>query len=377
VLTGQKSAGGDNVKKIVRLTALAGVAALALAACGEAPSESPGGNATATSGGEQTQGTDFLGCMVTDSGGIDDRSFNASAWKGLEDAKKDLGIQAKYVESNAETDFVPNVQQMVADDCGIIVTVGFLLGDATAEAAKASPDEHFAIVDFAYDEPIDNVKPLIFDTAQASYLAGYLAAGMTKTGKVATFGGINIPTVSIFMDGFVDGVAKYNEAHGKDVKVLGWDKAKQNGSFTGDFNNQANGQNLTNQFISQGADIVMPVAGPVGLGAAKAAEEAGDVNIIWVDSDGFESASQYGKLFLTSVVKDIDVAVLDATKQTVDGKYSADAYVGTLDNKGVSIAPYHDFEDKVPADLKKEIDDLRQQIIDGKIKVDSPSSPKS
>jgi basic membrane protein A len=360
------------VKKLLRATALAGVTALALAACGDAPTESGSGS---TDGGAQA--SDFQACMVTDSGGIDDRSFNASGWKGLQDAESELGIKAKYVESNTETDFGPNVQQMVSDDCGIIVTVGFLLGDATAEAAKANAEEKFAIVDFAYDEPIDNVKPLVFDTAQASFLAGYLAAGMTKTGKVATFGGINIPTVSIFMDGFADGVAKYNEAKGKDVQVLGWDKEAQNGSFTGDFQNQANGQQLTNNFIQQGADIVMPVAGPVGLGAAAAAQEAGDVKIIWVDSDGYESASQFGSLFLTSVVKRIDNAVLDATKQTVDGKYSAEPYVGTLENEGVGLAPYHDFDGEVPQELKDEIDALKEQIISGELTVESPSSPKS
>jgi basic membrane protein A len=217
----------------------------------------------------------------------------------------------------------------------------------------------------------------VFDTAQASFLAGYLAAGMTETGRVATFGGINIPTVSIFMDGFYDGVMYHNEQKGTQVEVLGWDKDSQNGSFTGDFQNQANGQNLTNTFIQQGADIVMPVAGPVGLGAAAAAQEAGNVKIIWVDTDGYESASQYGPLFLTSVVKRIDNAVLDATRMAVDEEFSADPYVGTLENEGVGIAEFHDFEDEVPDELKTELEDLRQQIIDGELTVESPSSPQS
>ncbi|MFP5334780.1 MAG: BMP family protein [Actinomycetes bacterium] len=363
------------MKKFVRATALAGAVALVLAACGEAPEEEAGGGETG--GGGETQATDFQGCMVTDSGGVDDRSFNASAWAGLQQAESDLGISAKYVESNTETDFTPNVQQMVADDCGIIITVGFLLGDATKEAAEANPEEKFAIVDFGYDEPIENVKPLIFDTAQASFLAGYLAAGMTETGTVATFGGINIPTVSIFMDGFVDGVEHHNETKGTDVTVLGWDKEAQNGSFTGDFQNQANGQNLTNNFIQQGADIILPVAGPVGLGAAAAAQEAGDVKIIWVDSDGFESASQYGSLFLTSVLKQINNAVFTATEEAAGGEYSNEPYVGTLENEGVGLAPFHDFEDEVPEELKAELDELRQQIIDGEVTVESPSSPQS
>ena len=365
------------MKKIVRMTALAGAVALALTACGDAPEEEPTTEEPGAAEETEAAASDFQACMVTDSGGVDDRSFNASAWAGLEQAQEELGIEAKYVESQTETDFVPNVQQMVSDDCGIIVTVGFLLGDATAEAAEANPEEQFAIVDFAYDEPIENVKPLVFDTAQASFLAGYLAAGMTETGTVATFGGINIPTVSIFMDGFAQGVEHHNEAKGTDVQVLGWDPEAQNGSFTGDFQNQANGQNLTNTFIQQGADIVMPVAGPVGLGAAAAAEEAGNVKIIWVDTDGYESASQYGSLFLTSVVKEIDNAVLTSTQEAVDESFSNEPYVGTLENEGVSIAPYHDFEDEVPEELKTEIEELRQQIIDGEVTVESPSSPQS
>lgn len=360
------------MNKKLRLAAVVGAVALVAAACGEEPEDEED-----TTAGETTAAApDFLGCMVTDAGGVDDRSFNASAWQGLQTAESDLGIEVKFVESNAETDYAPNVNQMVSDDCGIIVTVGFLLGDATAEAAAANVEEQFAIVDFSYEQPIENVKPLIFDTAQAAFLAGYLAAGVTETGTVATFGGINIPTVSIFMDGFSDGIDNYNEAKGTDVQLLGWDKEAQDGSFTGDFQNQANGQNLTNTFIQQGADIILPVAGPVGLGAAAAAEEAGNVKVIWVDSDGFESASQYAPLFLTSVVKRIDNAVLDATTQAVEGSFSADPYVGTLENDGVGIAPYHDFEDEVPDELKQEIDDLRQQIIDGSLTVESPSSPQ-
>jgi basic membrane protein A len=360
------------VNKKLRLAAVVGAVALVAAACGEEPEDEED-----TTAGETTAAApDFLGCMVTDAGGVDDRSFNASAWQGLQTAESDLGIEVKFVESNAETDYAPNVNQMVSDDCGIIVTVGFLLGDATAEAAAANVEEQFAIVDFSYEQPIENVKPLIFDTAQAAFLAGYLAAGVTETGTVATFGGINIPTVSIFMDGFSDGIDLYNEAKGTDVQLLGWDKEAQDGSFTGDFQNQANGQNLTNTFIQQGADIILPVAGPVGLGAAAAAEEAGNVKVIWVDSDGFESASQYAPLFLTSVVKRIDNAVLDATTQAVEGSFSAEPYVGTLENDGVGIAPYHDFEDEVPDELKQEIDDLRQQIIDGSLTVESPSSPQ-
>ena len=362
------------MNKTIRLTALGVAAAAMLAACGNAPDDDNGSTTNTSAGGSTPSASatsDFQACMVTDSGGIDDRSFNANGWKGLEDAESQLGIQAKYVESNADTDYAPNVQQMVDDTCGIIVTVGFLLGDATKAAAEANPDENFAIVDYSYDPPVSNIKPLTFDTAQAAFLAGYVAAATTKSGKVATFGGIQIPTVTIFMDGFLEGINYYNDQKSANVELLGWDG--KNGSFTGDFQDQNKGQQLTQNFIDQGADIVLPVAGPVGLGAAAAAQATdGAVNLIWVDTDGYESAPDFKGLFITSVIKRIDNAVLDATQSAVDGDFTGDPYVGTLENEGVAIAPFHDFESKVPAGLQDEIDTIQASIISGDIEVTSP-----
>jgi len=364
------------VRVTLRSAALLGAAALVVAACGSAPEEETDSAAQATDDAA-TEEVDFQACMVSDSGGIDDRSFNASAWQGLQDAESELGIASKFVESQADTDYAPNINSLLQEDCGLIVTVGFLMGDATTEAATANPDQPFAIVDSGPDEPIDNLKPLLFDTAQAAYLAGYLAAGMTQTGTVATFGGIPIPPVTVFMDGFVDGVAKHNEDKGTDVQVLGWDKESQNGSFTGDFEDQNKGKQVTANFIQQGADIILPVAGPVGLGAAAAAQEADGVNLIWVDSDGYESAPDFSELFISSVLKRVDSATFAATEEALSGDFSNDVYVGTLENEGVGLAPYHDFEDAVPDELKAEIEALQEAIISGEITVESPASPQA
>ncbi len=361
------------MKKMMRMAAVAGAIALVTTACGSAPEEEE----AATSPDAGAEQADFTACMVSDAGGIDDRSFNASAWRGLQDAESELGVTPKFVESKADTDYAPNINSLVQQDCGVIVTVGFLMGDATTEAATANVDERFAIVDSAPEEPLDNLKPLLFDTAQAAYLAGYLAAGMTESGTVATFGGIPIPPVTVFMDGFVDGVAKYNEDKDGDVKVLGWDKDKQDGSFTGDFDDQNKGKQVTNNFIQNGADIIFPVAGPVGLGAAAAADQAGDVSMIWVDSDGYETAPDYADLFITSVLKQIDAATFAVTEEALDGSFSNETYVGTLENEGVGLAPYHDYEDEVPDELKAEVDALKEQIISGEIVVESPASPSA
>ncbi|WP_253182773.1 BMP family ABC transporter substrate-binding protein [Arthrobacter sp. SW1] len=350
--------------------ATAGAAALLLSGCGAAPEAGSGGPTT----------SDYLACIVSDSGGFDDQSFNQSSYEGLKKAEKDLGIQLKSAESKANSDFETNLNGMMSAGCKLTVTVGFLLGDATKKAATDNKDSHFAIVDFSYKEPIANVKPVIYDTAQAAYLAGYAAAATSKTGKVGTFGGIKIPTVTIFMDGFYDGVQAYNKAKGKNVQVVGWDKASQNGSFTGDFEKQDTGKQVTKNLLDQGADIVMPVAGPVGKGAGAALKEAKaagkDVKLIWVDSDGYLTAPEYKDLMLTSVVKQMGEAVEAIVKDDKDGKFSNEPYVGTLANDGVAIAPFHDFDSAVSAETKSELDALKADIISGKLKVESVNSPK-
>src|SRR5438046_475144 len=362
---------------------------LALAACGSSTSSagSPGGSGSATASAPAGSGsaaagsgTKTLGCMVTDTGGIDDRSFNASSWAGMQAAAQaNPNVSVKYLQSTTQADYVPNINTFISQKCNIIVTVGFLMGDNTQTAAKAHPDQKFAIVDFSYNPALPNVDALLFNTAQDGFLGGYLAAGMSKTGKVATFGGQKLPTVTIYMDGFADGVQYYNSKHGKNVQVLGWNEKTQNGSFTGDFTNQTKGQSVTQTFISEGADIIFPVAGNVGLGAAKAVQDADNqagsqkVNMMWVDTDGCVSAAQYCKYFITSVQKGIVTAVKNAVTSTADGSFKGGNYIGTLQNGGVALAPFHDFDSKVPASLKSELAQLKAGIVNGSIKVATKS----
>ena len=261
--------------------------------------------------------------MVTDTGGINDKSFNQSAWQGMQEAAAaNPNITVKYLQSTTQSDYVPNINTFLGEKCGIIVTVGFLMGAATETAAKANPTQNFAIVDCSYASQCltgakeSNIDQLVFNTVQDGFLGGYLAAGMTKTGKVATFGGEDFGTVTIYMDGYWDGVQYYNKQHHTNVQVLGWNEQTQKGEFTGDFTNQTKGQTVTQTFISEGADVIFPVAGNVGLGAAKAVQDAdsagGKVNMMWVDTDGCVSAAQYCKYFITSVTKGIQTAVKNA-----------------------------------------------------------------
>jgi basic membrane protein A len=322
-----------------------------------------------------THAGSFAACMVTDTGGIDDRSFNASSYQGLLLAhKEDPSITTQYLQSTTQSDYVPNINALIAKKCGIIVTVGFLMGGATQAAAKKHPTQHFAIVDYPDTGPVlSNEKGLEFNTAQSGFLGGYLAAGMTKSGTVATFGGEKLPTVTIYMDGYYDGVQYYNQKHGKSVKVLGWNEKTQKGSFTGDFTDETKGQNLTNTFIQEGADIIFPVAGNVGLGAAAAAKQSGTADLLWVDTDGCISAPQYCSIFISSVEKGIQVAVANVTVNAAKGTFKGGNYIGTLANNGVGIAPFHQFASKVPATLQSELKQVRAGIVSGAIKVASPA----
>lgn len=369
------------------MSAVAATAALALVACGSAPEqtpEAPAADPTTEAAGEETEeeepappaeAVDYTGCMVSDAGGWDDQSFNQTSYAGLQRAADELGIQMNDIESNAEDEFGPNVEAMIQQNCDQIIGVGFMLGEAVRGAAEANPDIHFALVDDGFgDEPAANGKALIFNTAEAAYLAGYLAAGMTETGTVATFGGLLIPSVNIFMDGFEDGINRYNDDHGTSVQLLGWSKDAQDGSSSGGFDDIAQGQTLTEGFIAQGADIIMPVAGPVGLGAISAAKAAGDVKVIWVDTDGYFSTND-GDVILTSVLKKMDEAVFESLKEGLEGTFSNEPYIGTLENEGVDIAPYHDFDSEVPQELKDEINALRQAIISGEIVVETVNAP--
>lgn len=351
------------MRRSVRFGVALVAASVALAGCAPAP-EADDDDATAD------------GCvrMVTNSGGLEDRSFNQSSWEGLQQAEEEYGVEAEALVSTSETDLAPNVQQAVDSGCGLIVTVGYELADATLDQAGRNPDLAFAIVDESVEA--DNVKPVVFDTAQASYLAGYLAAGVTKTGVVATFGGGNQPPVTLFMDGFVDGVARYNEVHGTDVRALGWNKESQEGSFTGDFEDINKGKVLTEGFIDQGADVILPVAGQVGEGAAAAAVERDGVSIIWVDSDGYETLpAEFRPVLLTSVLKNTQQAMVDIVGEVQDETFDNEPYVGTLENGGVDLAPYHDLESLVPPELQGELEGIRQAIIAGELVVESPSTP--
>jgi basic membrane protein A len=347
--------------------ALIAGSALVLAGCAAAPEDD---------GDDVPVESDLVPCMVSDAGGFDDKSFNQLGFEGITKAADELGVEIHTVESAAETDFAPNIQSLIDQQCNLIVTVGFALSAATVEAALANPDVNFVIIDDAADNDFNgetdapNIKPVLFDTAQAAYLAGYLSAGVSETGVIGTFGGMNFPTVSIFMDGFKQGAEHYNEVEGTSVSVLGWDGT--DGSFTGGFAAGTEAQTTAQALIDQNVDVLLPVGGPIYQSAAAAIRDAGrEIALLGVDADVYETDPTVGDLLLTSIRKGIDVATYDAVLAAGKGEFDATPYVGTLENGGVGIADYHDWASKVPAELDAAVQELKAAIISGEVKVSS------
>ena len=349
-----------------RLVPLALVSVLALAACAEPPQDEVT-SSTTTTAGSSAPAADALPCLATDVGGVNDKSFSQSANEGLLEGAQALGLESIVIEARSANDYAPNIASLVDQQCTLIVSVGFLQADATRENAEANPDIDFTTVD---DDSVKlpNVRPITFDSAQPSFLAGYLAASHSTTGKVGTFGGAQIPPVTAFMDGFALGVEYYNEKHGTDVEVVGWDPVTQVGVFTGNFVAGPEAKSAAQGILDQDVDVIFAVGGPIFQSAGEAIKDANrEVAMVGVDVDLYDTAPDYQHLFITSVLRRVSEGVKDSIDQHVDGTFSDAPYVGTLENGGVDIAPFHDFEDRIPAEIVAELDEVRAGIIDGSI----------
>ena len=354
-------------KRTTAAAAVALMASAALAACGDAPDEDS----------NASEKSDFLPCILSDAGGFDDKSFNQLSYEGVQEAAEELGSEFKQFESKNENDYAPALEQFVAQGCDAIVTVGFALSAATVESAKANPDIEYILIDDAADNDFDgnkdaeNIKPILYDTAQAAFLAGYAAADYTKTGVVGTYGGQPFPTVTIFMDGFKQGVDYYNEQKGKNVKLFGWE-GNDKGVFTGGFDANEKATNAAKQILDQNADVILPVGGPIYQGALTAIKDSGkDVAIIGVDADFYETDPSTQDLVLTSILKNMKISTTEAVVAAGEGDFDTSPYVGTLENDGVGLAPFHNFESKISDTLQSELDEVRQGIVDGSITVES------
>jgi len=345
---------------VIAVLALATVAA----GCGgddEAAPDEPGAGATepadtGEAGGDE--GEPIRVGLVTDIGGLDDRSFNMLANAGLERARDELGVEIRVLQSQSDADYVPNLSTLAEEGYDLIISVGFLMGEVTEQVAREFPDVNFAIVDFAYEDAPDNLQGIVFKEQETGYLVGYLAGLMTKADNersndqnvVSSVGGQKIPPVDRFIAGFQAGAAEANP----DVQALN--------AYSQDFVDQAKCKEVALDQISNGSDVVFQVAGGCGLGALDAANEQ-NVWGIGVDAD----QGHLGEHMLTSAMKRVDEAVFQTIQQVVEGEFEGGGVsVFGLAEDGVGIG---EVSDEVPQEMLDELDEVRQRIIDGEIEI--------
>jgi basic membrane protein A len=302
--------------------------------------------------------------MVSDVGGIDDASFNQDTWDGLQRAQEELGVQAQFIESQAQADYEKNITEFAEQDYDLIITVGFLLGDATAKMAEQYPDTYLAIIDVVYDPPIPNVAGIAFNVDEAAFPIGYLAAGWASLQdpsdpQVGYVAGMQIPPVEQFIVAYEAGVDYYNQQKGANVQTKG--------VYVGDFEAPDQGKIQGQSLVDEGVDVIFGVGGKTGNGGIAAAKENGKWGI-GVDVDQYFTLPNEKDILITSCMKRLDNAVYGVVELLTEDQFPAgDVYVGTLENDGVGLAPYHDFEDQIPDELKQEVNDIVEGVKSGEL----------
>jgi basic membrane protein A len=299
--------------------------------------------------------------LVTDVGGVNDKSFNQSSWKGVQDAMKEFGIEGRFVESKQSTDYEKNIDQFVSEGYNPIITVGFLMGDATKVKAKQYPNVRFLIIDFTfkedeYQKDLKNVTSLTFREDEVGFLAGVVAGSMTKTGVIGAVCGMEIPPVVRFAKGYGSG-AKWMRPDIKKVLI----------TYIASFTDPTKGKETARSMINRGADVIFGVGGTTGNGGLREAKDAG-VMAIGVDVDQYLTYPEVRSALVTSATKNVDVAVFNALKELKEkGALPGGVRESNLQNGGIGLAPFHDWEDKVPQSVKDKVKEATEGLKAGKI----------
>ncbi len=285
------------LKKFVTMTMIASLLTTSITGCSNKKNNDTTNNAN--NNGE------YSIAMITDVAGVNDHSFNQSAWEGLQKAKKDLGVKVKYLESKQDADYSTNVETLIDEEVDLIVGVGSKLAPTIENAAKDYPDQKFVIVDETYDKIPSNVETVLFKAEQSAYLVGLIAGKMTKTNDVGFIGGMDISVINTFKYGYMAGVKTANS------------KCKLQNQYANSFTDQAKGKAIANQMISNGTDIIFTAGGDVGTGAIEAIKEANKY-AIGVDRDQSDLAPDN---VLTSAIKRVDIGVYETVKSFIEGKF--------------------------------------------------------
>ena len=321
------------------------------------------------------------GCEVTSNPPLNDRAFNQAVYDGLTDASTKWGILVRDEVSETRPQWLRNVSDLIRQRCGLIVTIGTIVENDTIAQAKANPRQRFASTDAADVPGTSNLLSIRFRPDQAAFLAGYLAAGLTKTGRVGTFGGLEIGTVTPFMDGFWAGVQHYNQVHGTHVRVIGWNPKTRKGLFVSgnptDFEAFARAglaRDLTAGLVQSGADIVFPVDGPGGeIGSCDAAQRTNGFLLIGVDTDQHYATPDCESRWVTSVMKIYRRMVFLAMGQIFHRSFKGGTLWGTLQNGGVGLAPFYGLTRRIPRRLERELEQVKKDVVSRSVTVDPKS----
>jgi len=352
------------MKKTYSIFAFLLVTVMLFTACGTKPTE---------------PATPFRVGFVTDTAGIADKSFNQTQWEGVQRAGTELGAEVQYAQSTEASQYTPNLTTFASEGYDMVIAAGFFLANDLAVVSAQFPDTKFVIADMAYPAPFDvaegnpgydacipNAMGEIYKTDQPAYLAGYLAAGMTQSGKIGYFGGAKIPTVTIFGVGLQMGIEAYNAAHGTSVVLLGWDNATGEGTFTNNFTDMAVAQQAATSLFDEGADIVIGVGGLIGSVVFPLAQERGGLGM-WVDVDGTVQFPEYSSVILTSVMKNMAQVHYDVIKNAMEGTFDGcGTYIGEMANNGVQLGTFGEGIE-IPAALLAEIDALKAKMVSGEL----------
>jgi basic membrane protein A len=340
-----------NVKrKLPWLVMLLAVLALAFTAAGCGGDEEESGDQGGATGETEAGAEGIRVGLVTDIGGLNDRGFNALANKGLEDAEQQLGVEGRVLESKSDADYIPNLSEFGDQGYELIISVGFLMTDATTQAAGAYPDTNFAIVDSAFDPPIDNAQGLLFKEQETGCLVGVVAALTSESGTISWVGGQKIPPVDRFIAGYEFCAKEANP----DIKV--------SGDYSQEFVDQAPCKEIALDQIEKGSDVVFQVAGGCGLGALDAAQEK-SVWGIGVDAD----QAFLGDHILTSAVKRVDVAVF----KTIEAVQKGETVGGSVTTFGLAEdgVGLGEVSDEVPQETLDTTEEYKQRILDGSLEI--------
>ena len=303
--------------------------------------------------------------IIFGSGDVEENPLYQLALEGAENAAQAFPVEITPLEIHQQANLATEIQRFSDQDYDLLIGVGASLQQAITTAARANPEQLFALVGQPAHEP--NVRSVQFDMVQPSFLAGYLAAGISANGVVCTYGSLDVPGMVDYMQGFANGVRYYNMQRGADVAILGWDQDTQTGAVSDSFQSSGGKRQLVSDYFEAGCDVLFPVTHTINLGLASLAQKH-ELAVIGVDIDWFLAAPEFGEIWLTSVQKNLDLAMFDTIgASTRDKLRSGGNYLGTLSNGGVGLAAFHLWDNKVSDDLKMELMKITQAIIDERL----------